>query len=528
MPIFEYLEKNAAKYPDEVAIVERTACEGASVRETMTWGEMNRHANKFANALKREGIKRGDKVAVLMYNCNEWIPIYLGILKTGALAVPMNFRYEADEIVYCLDLAEVNMLVFGHEFVDRIKKRLSGIQNDRELVYYGTDCPEFAEDYNDFIKDASEENLGITITDDDYAAIYFSSGTTGFPKAILHKHESLSQAADVEQVHHNITKDDNFLLIPPLYHAGAFIFWLGNLKTASKAVLLKGTKPKIIFDAVSEEKCTMAFLLVPWVQDILDAIDSGEIDLSKYDLDSWRLMHMGAQPIPPSLVRKWQEIFPKMGYDTTYGLTEATGPNCLHLGMENVHKVGSIGKAGYRWEIKIVDKEDEIVKIGEVGELCVRGRGVMNCYYNNFKATSESIISGWLHTGDMAKQDEDGFVYLVDRKKDLIVCGGENIYPVQIEDFLHKHEMIKDVAVIGLPDRRLGEKIAAIIEFKDGQSCTKEDIEKFCEGLPRYKRPKEIFFDDVPRNATGKLEKPKLRAKYGADRIVAKEYQLED
>ena len=179
--------------------------------------------------------------------------------------------------------------------------------------------------------------------------------------------------------------------------------------------------------------------------------------------------------------------------------------------MENIHKVGAIGIPGYRWECKIVDEQGEIVKQGDVGELCVKGPGVMTCYYNNEEATAETL------------RDEDGFYFLVDRKKDVIVSGGENIYPVQIEDFLRRYDKIKDVAVIGMPDYRLGEKTAAIIEVKEDINCTRAEIEEFCLQLPRYKRPKEIIFEKIPRNATGKIEKPKLRKKYGADNLVAKE-----
>ena len=189
--------------------------------------------------------------------------------------------------------------------------------------------------------------------------------------------------------------------------------------------------------------------------------------------------------------------------------------------MENEHKVGAIGVPGYRWECKIVDENGTEVAQGDVGELCVKGPGVMTCYYNDEKATADVLKDGWLYTGDMAMLDDDGFIFLVDRKKDVIVSGGENIYPVQIEDFLRKHDKIKDVAVIGLSDKRLGEKTAAIIEIKDGMTCTREEIDEFCMGMPRYKRPKEVIFADIPRNATGKIEKPKLRKIYGADSLIA-------
>ena len=234
-------------------------------------------------------------------------------------------------------------------------------------------------------------------------------------------------------------------------------------------------------------------------------------------------MHIGAQPVPPSLIRHWKDYFPNHQYDTNYGLSESTGPGCVHLGMENIHKVGAIGVPGYRWECKIVDEAGETVKQGDIGELCVKGPGVMTCYYNDEAATNEVLKDGWLFTGDMAMQDEDGFYFLVDRKKDVIVSGGENIYPVQIEDFLRKNNAIKDVAVIGLPDKRLGEITAAVIEVKDGFSLTEEEVNDFCLELPRYKRPKQIIFEPVPRNATGKIDKKVLRKQHGADLLVAQE-----
>ena len=543
MPVTNYLERNAKLYPDEVALVELNPEEKDTRRTTwkeyelvepdrfqpyrreITWSVFNEKANRVANMLMGRGIRKGDKVAILMYNCLEWLPIYFGVLKTGAIAVPFNFRYDAEEILYCAELAEVDIIIFGPAFIGRIEVNAERLSKGRLLIYVGDNCPSFAESYHELVADCSSQAPDVEITEEDFGAIYFSSGTTGFPKAILHKHLSLTQAAEMEQKHHATGRDDVFLCIPPLYHTGAKFHWMGSLVAGSKAVLLKGTKPETILSAVSDEQCTIVWLLVPWAQDILDAMDRGELKKENYQLGQWRLMHIGAQPVPPSLIRRWKEYFPAHDYDTNYGLSESTGPGCVHLGMENIHKVGAIGVPGYRWECKIVDEAGQVVTRGDVGELCVKGPGVMTCYYNNPEATAEVLKDGWLYTGDMAMQDEEGFIFLVDRKKDVIVSGGENIYPVQIEDFLRRYEKIRDVAVIGLPDRRLGEKTAAVIEIKDGLSCTVEEIEEFALGLPRYKRPKEIIFAEIPRNATGKIEKPRLRKIYGADNLVARENQ---
>ena len=540
MPITEVLEKNCRLYGEDVCLVEINPempetrrvtwkeyeliepVRASYYRREITWNVFNEKANRFANLLLERGVKKGDKVAILLMNCLEWLPIYFGILKTGALAVPLNFRYSADEIQYCLDLAEVDILVFGPEFIGRVEEVADEIGKHRLLYYVGEGgCPGFAEDYTMHTINCSSQSPKIDITDEDYAAIYFSSGTTGFPKAILHTHRALMHAAQTEQHHHGQTKDDVFLCIPPLYHTGAKMHWFGSLLSGGKAVLLKGTNPEFILRAVSEEKCTIVWLLVPWAQDLLLALDSGKIKLDMYQLDQWRLMHIGAQPVPQSLIRHWKEYFPHHQYDTNYGLSESIGPGCVHLGVENIHKVGAIGKAGYGWECKIIDENGDTVRQGETGELAVKGPGVMVCYYNDPKSTMEVLHGEWLYTGDMAVEDEDGFIFLVDRKKDVIISGGENIYPVQIEDFLRTNDKILDVAVIGLPDPRLGEISAAIIELKPDAVCTEEEINTFCKKLPRYKRPRKVIFADVPRNATGKIEKPKLREMYGASHLVA-------
>lgn len=543
MPVTDLLERNCKLYGNEVALVElnptmpdtrRTTWKEYDLmqpttkepyRREITWAVFDEKANRAANMLLERGVKRGDKVAILMFNCLEWLPIYFGILKTGAIAVPFNFRFSSEEIMYCANLAEVDVLLFGPEFIGRIESIADKLSRGRLLIYVGDHCPTFAESYRELVADCSSRAPLIRIEDEDDAAIYFSSGTTGFPKAILHNHTSLLQAAQMEQKHHATGRKDTFLCIPPLYHTGAKFHWMGSLIAGSKAVLLKGTTPEIILDAVSKEHCTIVWLLVPWAQDILDSLDRGDLKVSDYQLDQWRLMHIGAQPVPPSLIRRWKEYFPHHQYDTNYGLSESTGPGCVHLGMENIHKVGAIGVPGYRWKCKIVDESGNPVKYGEVGELCVKGPGLMTCYYNDPKATEETLKDGWLYTGDMAMQDEDGFYFLVDRKKDVIVSGGENIYPVQIEDFLRGYEKVKDVAVIGLPDKRLGEITGAVIEIKDGMECTEKEIQEFCWDLPRYKRPKTIIFAEIPRNSTGKIEKPKLRKIYGADRLVAQQNQ---
>ena len=539
MVITDFLEKNARLFGNEIALVEinpsedrdrastwreaklvEAASPDAPYRREMSWQEFDRRANRFANLLLSRGVKRGTKVGILMMNCLEYLPIYFGILKAGCIAVPMNFRYASDEIQYCLDLADVEILVFGPEFITRMNEIINSIPKTKTLFFVGKNGPDYTEDCIHLMGFCSTQAPPIALDENDFAAIYFSSGTTGFPKAILHRHKGLVCSCMTEQKHHGQTHDDVFLCIPPLYHTGAKMHWFGSLISGGKAVLLRGVKPEWILRAVTEEKCTIVWLLVPWAQDILDAIDNGTVNLDHYLLSQWRLMHIGAQPVPPSLINRWKKIFPNHDYDTNYGLSESLGPGCVHLGIENIRKVGAIGVPGYLWKARVVNEKGEDVKGDEVGELAVYGPGVMECYYKNPEATAEILKDGWLYTGDMAKVDDEGFIYLVDRKKDVIITGGENLYPVQIEDYLRAFDKIKDVAVIGLPHPRLGEIAAAIIEIKPDMTCTEEEITNFCQNLPRYKRPRKIIFDKVPRNPTGKIEKPVLREKYCKGRLV--------
>ncbi len=539
MIITDFLERNSRLYGQETALVEinpseerdkavtwwdfnliESAGQDAPYRREISWKDFDRRANRFANLLLSRGLKKGTKVAVLLMNCLEWLPIYFGILKAGCIVVPMNYRYSSEEIKYCLELADVEVLVFGPEFVSRMDVIADQIPAVRTMFYVGKEGPAYTEDGLRLMGFCSSSAPPVALEETDDAAIYFSSGTTGFPKAILHNHKALVCACKVEQNHHSQRREDVFLCIPPLYHTGAKMHWFGSLLSGSRAVLLRGVKPEWILRAVTEERATIVWLLVPWAQDLLDAIDDGRVDLSQFRLDQWRLMHVGAQPVPPSLIRRWMKVFPNHQYDTNYGLSESIGPGCVHLGVENIHKVGAIGKPGYGWKTKIVDDQGCEVKPGDVGELIVQGDGVMQRYYKNPEATAEVLKDCWLFTGDMAREDAEGFIYLVDRKKDVVITGGENLYPVQIEDFLRAYDKIKDVAVIGLPHARLGEIAAAIIEIKEGETCTEDEINEFCKALPRYKRPRKIFFEKVPRNPTGKIEKPALREKYCKGRLV--------
>jgi acyl-CoA synthetase (AMP-forming)/AMP-acid ligase II len=513
MNISQMVEANAAHWPEEVALVETVPTDG--LRREISWVELDDKVNRFANALLQRRVTKGDRVLHMMRNSINWLVAYFGIIRAGAWAVPLNFRFSSSDIKYCADIAEAKLMVLEKEFLERVEAIRTGLATVEEYIFVGDDCPENMTGFKETLSGAIPDPIAIELKSEDGCGLYFTSGTTGMPKSILLTHRNMEFAAIVEQKHHHQTHEDNFILIPPLYHTGAKMHWFGSLLVGGKATLLNEITPESIFQTIDREKGTIVWLLVPWVQDILSALDRGELKKDVYDLSSLRLMHIGAQPVPPSLVKRWKEYFPGVQYDTNYGLGEASGPGCVHLGVENEHKVGAIGRAGYEWQTRIVNENGEDVPKGEVGELLVSGAGVMKEYYKNPRMTADTIKDGWLYTGDMVREDGEGFIYIVDRKKDVIISGGENIYPVEIEATLQRHPKVHDVGVIGLPDERLGEIVVAVIAVKQGAILTEEEVLAFCEqNLARYKRPRRIIFDTVPRNPTGKIEKPKLRQKY--------------
>jgi acyl-CoA synthetase (AMP-forming)/AMP-acid ligase II len=515
MNITDMLARNARMYPGDSALIELKPSQG--LRREISWREFDQRVNRIANALIERGIGKGDKVIHWMTNSISWLEAYFGILRTAAWAVPLNFRFTSQDLQYCADIAEAKAMILGEQFIDRVEAVRSQMPTIKDYILVGQSHPKGMEDFEKVIEAASPQPVEVELKAADECGLYFTSGTTGSPKPILLTHGNLECAAITENRHHYQTHDDNFVLIPPMYHTGAKMHWFGSLIVGGRATILTEIGPQYIFEAINQERGTIVWLLVPWVQDILVALDRGELRKEDYDLSCWRLMHTGAQPIPPSLIRHWKQYFPDMQYDSSYGLSESTGPGCVHLGIENQHKLEATGKPGFNWKTRIINDKGEDVVAGEVGELLVKGNGVMKEYYKNPQKTAETLKDGWLHTGDMARQDSEGFIYIVDRKKDVVITGGENIFPVEVEETLRRHPKVYDAGVFGLPDERLGEIVAAVIDPKPGETLTEEEVSQFCEqNLPRYKRPRRVIFDKVPRNPTGKIEKPQLRQKYAS------------
>jgi len=518
MRIDEMLARNARMYPNEISLVERNTIKGT--RKEITWKQFEERANKMANALMERGVKKSDKVLLLMYNCINWFESFFGIIRTGAWVIPLNYRFTSEDIKYCNDLCQAKVLIYGQEFFERVQTIESKLPSIENYICVGEGLQKGAEEFEKVMGESSEEIPQVVVRDEDSSGLYFTAGTTGPPKAVLLTHKNMESAAITVCVNECKRHDDNFVFLAPLYHVGSTMRWFGNLIVGGRGTMLLGTRPEYILEAMSKEKGTILMLVVPWARDIVEALERGEIRKEDYDLSHWRLVTLGAQPIPASLVMQWKEYFPEVQYDTGYGLTETAGTGVIHLGVENWRKAPAIGKPGFNWEARIVDENDNDVALGEVGELIVKGNGIMKEYYKNPEETAKALKGGWLHTGDLAKVDEEGFIYLVERKKDLIISGGENIYPIDVESVLVRHPKIHDAALIGVPDERLGEIPVAIVEVKIGKTLTQEEVRLFCEdSMPRYRRPRRIIFGKVPRTLTGKIEKHVLREKYKRETI---------
>jgi long-chain acyl-CoA synthetase len=511
MNMMDIIAKNARMYPNEIAFAEVKPF--TKVKKAVTWVQFNEGVNRLATALINRGLKKGDKVFIYGRNSINWLEAYFAVMVPGAWAVPLNYRFTDDDVKYCANVAEPTAFILDEEYAERISAIRSDLPTVKNYVCIGSF--KGMENMENLIKKASPLHPEIEIKGEDECALYFTSGTTGPPKPVLHIHQNLVCVALNEVTNDRWDHSESLLMLPPFYHL-AIGHLLGCMLAGGRAILLtEKITPQFIFESISEERVSIVFLLVPWAIDILEALDKGELRKEDYDLRCWRLMFMGAQPIPLNLIQRWKKYFPEMQFDNTYGLSESAGPGTIHLGIGNERKIGAIGKPGVLWDARIVNDKGEDVRQGEVGELIIKGPGVMKEYYKNPELSAHVIRNGWLYTGDLAKRDEEGFIYLVDRKKDLVISGGENIYPVEVEGVIQRHPKVRDAAVIGSPDKRLGEVVTAIVEPKPGEVLTEEEITEFCgHNLPRYKRPRRIIFAHVPRSLTGKVEKPKLRETY--------------
>lgn len=499
-----WVERYSRVRPDKPALISEDA--------NITYAELDARSRQVAAGLANLGVRKGDRVCVLLPNQPELIEILLASDRIGAILVPINTRLAPEEIAYILSDAAPEVFIWSAALADSARAAHAKATEDRVIVPVQVEGnPSSSIRRYDTWRAGQSPYAGRTETwEHDVVLMMYTSGTTGRPKGAMLTHSNLLWNALNISVDAGGGSEDILLHTAPLFHITALAILLYGLYYGGTSVLHRSFHPVRALEAIQEQRVTFAFMVPAMWQAITQVPD-----LDSYDLSSLRLCPSGGAPCPQPVI----EFFLRIGcnFFSAYGLTE-TSPLVLLLPKDYVEsKAGSVGLPVLHNEVRLVDNNDRDVQPGEVGEIVVRGRNVTTGYWNQPEKTAETMRGGWFHTGDLARQDVDGFYYIVDRKKDMIISGGENIYPTEVEQVLYRHPNILDVAVVGVPDEKWGETVAAIVVTRPGTTVELEEIRSFCAtSLARYKMPRRLYvIEELPRNGVGKVSKVQLRQQFG-------------
>ena len=501
-----FLTKRAFMSPHKEAYVDSHS----DLRLTFT--ELNERSNRIGNAFRDAGVGKEERVALLLMNSAEFMEAYFGLGKIGAVVVPLNWRLVADELEFILKDSGATRLIFSEEFIDTVAEL-----NDRGertdvrqwlQVEGGKDIAGFAQSYQQFRDSASGAEPEIGGADDDMLYIMYTSGTTGLPKGVVHTHNTSIWAILSIAANCHYRENERFLGALPMFHVGALTPCAVNVYRGATSVVMRSFEPLLAWQLLEREKVTTG-LMVPAMLNFMLQVP----DFEKFDRSELRWIMTGAAPVPVALTKRYMEL--GIGIRQVYGLTETCGPACLMDTEDSLRKPDSTGRSFFHTEVRVVNEAGEDCAPGETGEVLVAGAHIMREYWNRPEATEETIIDGWLHTGDVAIMDEEGFVSIQDRIKDMIISGGENVYPAEIEGVLVTHADITDAAVIGQPSERWGESPLAVV-VRSSDALTEAEVLGHCQGrLARFKQPKAVVFtDEIPRNPSGKILKWMLRERY--------------
>ncbi len=505
--IGQFLAKRAHLNPHMEAVVD------TATGQRFTFAALDARANRIANAASARGVKPGDRVGLLMMNGVEYLESFFGLAKIGAVVVPLNWRLVADELSYILNDSGATVLLYSTEFAPLVADiQARGADGSQVGVWIEHGPAEtrqpFAEAYEAVLEAAAPEAPAIGAQDEDLLFIMYTSGTTGLPKGAVHTHNSVFWALTTISVTADTRFADRYVIALPMFHVGALTPVLGNVMVGITSVLMRQFDPSAMWRLIEEEKVTIT-LAVPAMLNFMLQVPAAK----EHDYSSLRWIMSGASPVPAALIEAYRER--GIEIHQVYGLTECCGPGCLISPDDAMSHIGSTGKAFFHSEVRVVDENGADVAPGVPGEVIIRGRQNMKGYWNKPEATAEALRDGWLYTGDIALVDDEGFITIHDRLKDMVISGGENVYPAEIENVVMQHPQVAEVAVIGVPSERWGESPFAVVVRKD-DSLSESDVLKFCDGkLAGFKQPKgAAFVDEIPRNPTGKPLKRLLRERF--------------
>jgi len=504
MNIGEWIKKWASLRPGKIAMI--------SEETKVTYGELARRVNRLANLIHKKGIQKGDRVAVLLYNSKEYVEIVSALATTGAILVPLNFRLTGEELAYILKDSESETLIFDEAFTHVVEAIKGNIPvREGNYICVGKAISLWAIPYEKAVSEESPENFRADrpIDGEDPQIIMYTSGTTGLPKGTILSHRKTFYNVLNADIFYGLTSEDIFLVSRALFHSGGLLVEAAPMLYKGGTIILsKRFKPQQILETIEKYRVTVIEAAATMYKFILQ-----QCDLKKYDLSSLRCCFTGGERVPPSLLEEY--LNKGITISQCYGQTETSTIAWLPL-QEAQRKLGSVGIPVFHGNVKIMNKEGKEVKPGEVGEIIVSGPILMTGYWRRPTQTEETIKEGWLHTGDLAKRDEEGFLYIVDREKDMFISGGENVYPAEVEKVYLENPKISDVAVVGVPDEKWGEAGIVFIVMKNGEEMTEEDALKYCEGkLAKYKIPKHVaFLKELPMTGSEKIKRRNLREDY--------------
>jgi acyl-CoA synthetase (AMP-forming)/AMP-acid ligase II len=509
----------AMMFRDKVAVV----FEG----KRYTYLEFNNRINRFANALVALGFKKGDRLAVMADNCSCYLEVYFAAAKIGMSVTPVNVRLGDDEIVYIVNDSEVSLFVVGDGYEEKINVIKDRVKNIKTWIALDNPIPGFL-DYEPLLAKSSPAEPDVELYDvqeDDMAILMYTGGTTGLPKGVMLSHRSAVMSGLTSALYNGITQEDSTCFVLPIFHVS---WWpiLMVLLVGGKVCINRKPNLDMIFKLIEDEKCTH-MNLVPTIYGWM--VDYPNVD--KYDLSSLRLLTYAGSPFPVEVLKKCIRKFGNK-FAQGYGATETAGAAISMLDWRDHHLDGpsakylaSAGKPAPFARVKIVDDEDRTVGVGEPGEICAKGKHIMLGYWKNPDLTAKVLKDGWYHTGDMGFMDEEGFIFMTDRKADMIISGGENVYPKEVEDVIYRHPAVKECTVVSAPDEKWGEIVQAVVVLKPGGQATAEEIMEHCRKiLAGYKCPKAVaFWSDIPKTIVGKIVKKDVKQKFweGKERMIS-------